>query len=130
MQVFDNGVNPKDSEPDEAANSSAFFLFLLLLVCVSFTSFDLSWPTLVYVTHVHFFPSLPSIFFVDGAVRCELGSVMYAANVLGSRGPRKMQVALPGMNTTTTITSFVLSSLDCVTSSLIATPFPPIKAKC
>jgi hypothetical protein len=29
-------------------------------------------------------------------VRCELGSVMYAANVLGSRGPRKMQVALPG----------------------------------
>jgi tubby-related protein 1 len=30
------------------------------------------------------------------AVRCELGSVMYAANVLGSRGPRKMQVALPG----------------------------------
>jgi len=32
----------------------------------------------------------------DGAVRCELGSVMYAANVLGSRGPRKMQVALPG----------------------------------
>lgn len=29
-------------------------------------------------------------------VRCELGSVMYAANVLGSRGPRKMQVAVPG----------------------------------
>jgi hypothetical protein len=34
--------------------------------------------------------------FTDSAVRCELGSVMYAANVLGSRGPRKMQVALPG----------------------------------
>eukprot|EP01032_Pedospumella_encystans_P019660 gene19660-22358_t len=55
FQVFDNGVNPKDSEPDEAANS-------------------------------------------NGAVRCELGSVMYAANVLGSRGPRKMQVALPGLD--------------------------------
>ena len=34
----------------------------------------------------------------DGAVRCEMGAVMYAANVLGSRGPRKMQVALPGIN--------------------------------
>lgn len=31
-------------------------------------------------------------------MRCELGSVMYAANVLGSRGPRKMQVALPGLD--------------------------------
>lgn len=30
-------------------------------------------------------------------VRCEMGAVMYAANVLGSRGPRKMQVALPGV---------------------------------
>lgn len=28
-------------------------------------------------------------------VRKDLGVVMYAANVLGSRGPRKMQVALP-----------------------------------
>lgn len=55
FQIFDNGVNPKDSEPDEAANS-------------------------------------------NGAVRCEMGSVMYAANVLGSRGPRKMQVALPGLD--------------------------------
>lgn len=27
-----------------------------------------------------------------------MASVMYAANVLGSRGPRKMQVALPGLN--------------------------------
>lgn len=27
-----------------------------------------------------------------------MGSVMYAANVLGSRGPRKMQVALPGLD--------------------------------
>lgn len=26
-----------------------------------------------------------------------MGGVMYAANVLGSRGPRKMQVALPGV---------------------------------
>lgn len=33
-----------------------------------------------------------------GAVRCELGAVMYAANVLGSRGPRKMQVAIPGLD--------------------------------
>jgi tubby-related protein 1 len=31
-------------------------------------------------------------------VRCEMGGVMYAANVLGSRGPRKMQVAIPGVN--------------------------------
>lgn len=31
-------------------------------------------------------------------VRCELGSVMYAANVLGSRGPRKMQVAVPAVD--------------------------------
>lgn len=30
-------------------------------------------------------------------VRCEMGGVMYAANVLESRGPRKMQVALPGV---------------------------------
>jgi Tub family len=29
----------------------------------------------------------------DGAVRVELAAVMYAANVLGSRGPRKMQVS-------------------------------------
>lgn len=27
--------------------------------------------------------------------RTELGSVMYAPNVLGSRGPRKMQVVIP-----------------------------------
>ena len=27
-----------------------------------------------------------------GGVRKDLGAVMYAANVLGSRGPRKMQV--------------------------------------
>mmetsp|Transcript_11080 Transcript_11080/g.15276 ORF Transcript_11080/g.15276 Transcript_11080/m.15276 type:complete len:669 (-) Transcript_11080:223-2229(-) len=55
FQIFDNGVNPKDSEPDEVARG-------------------------------------------DGAVRCEMGAVMYAANVLGSRGPRKMQVALPGLD--------------------------------
>lgn len=29
---------------------------------------------------------------VGGGVRKDLGAVMYAANVLGSRGPRKMQV--------------------------------------
>ncbi len=27
-----------------------------------------------------------------------MGAVMYAANVLGSRGPRKMQVSLPGLD--------------------------------
>ncbi len=30
------------------------------------------------------------------STRAEMGVVMYAANVLGSRGPRKMQVAIPG----------------------------------
>ncbi len=35
---------------------------------------------------------------LDSSVRCEMASVMYAANVLGSRGPRKMQVALPGLD--------------------------------
>ena len=30
-----------------------------------------------------------------GHVRKDLGAVMYAPNVLGSRGPRKMQVAIP-----------------------------------
>eukprot|EP00981_Chlorochromonas_danica_P005912 scaffold1236_cov170-Ochromonas_danica.AAC.3 len=35
---------------------------------------------------------------LNTSVRCELGAVMYAANVLGSRGPRKMQVALPGLD--------------------------------
>eukprot|EP00600_Ochromonadales_sp_CCMP1393_P001545 CAMPEP_0174990348 /NCGR_PEP_ID=MMETSP0004_2-20121128/21268_1 /TAXON_ID=420556 /ORGANISM="Ochromonas sp., Strain CCMP1393" /LENGTH=510 /DNA_ID=CAMNT_0016243939 /DNA_START=163 /DNA_END=1692 /DNA_ORIENTATION=- len=54
FQIFDDGVNPKDSEPDEIASGAG--------------------------------------------VRCEMGSVMYAANVLGSRGPRKMQVALPGLD--------------------------------
>ncbi|KAJ1438177.1 Tub family-domain-containing protein [Ochromonadaceae sp. CCMP2298] len=38
------------------------------------------------------------------SVRCELGSVMYAANMLGSRGPRKMQVALPGLDVSGEIT--------------------------
>ena len=30
-----------------------------------------------------------------GHVRKDLGAVMYAPNVLGSRGPRKMQAAIP-----------------------------------
>lgn len=34
----------------------------------------------------------------QGQVRKELGSVMYAANVLGSRGPRKMQAAIPAVD--------------------------------
>lgn len=33
-------------------------------------------------------------------VRTELGSVMYAPNVLGSRGPRKMQVVIPCVDET------------------------------
>jgi tubby-related protein 1 len=33
-----------------------------------------------------------------GAIRRDLGAVMYAANVLGSRGPRKMQVAIPSVD--------------------------------
>lgn len=37
-------------------------------------------------------------------VRKELGSIMYAANVLGSRGPRKMQVALPAVDENNRIT--------------------------
>ncbi|CAM9466109.1 unnamed protein product [Ectocarpus sp. 6 AP-2014] len=32
------------------------------------------------------------------SLREELGCVMYASNVLGSRGPRKMQVAIPAVN--------------------------------
>lgn len=35
-----------------------------------------------------------------------MGVVMYAANVLGSRGPRKMQVALPGLEENNQIISF------------------------
>jgi len=31
-------------------------------------------------------------------VRRELGAIMYAANVLGNRGPRKMQVAIPSLD--------------------------------
>jgi tubby-related protein 1 len=59
FQVFDDGLNPKDSEEDGAAGAAGS---------------------------------------ANTAVRCELGAVMYAANVLGSRGPRKMQVALPGLD--------------------------------
>jgi tubby-related protein 1 len=55
FQVFDDGINPKDSEGDEVSGTNS-------------------------------------------QIRCELGAVMYAANVLGSRGPRKMQVSLPGLD--------------------------------
>ena len=73
IQIFDNGVNPKDSEPDEVARGGTV---------PSNTSLSGSTITISSM--------------LDGAVRCEMGAVMYAANVLGSRGPRKMQVALPG----------------------------------
>jgi tubby and related proteins len=36
--------------------------------------------------------------YLTGAIRKELAAVMYAANVLGSRGPRKMQVAIPAVH--------------------------------
>lgn len=36
--------------------------------------------------------------YVGGSTRKDLGAVMYAANVLGSRGPRKMQVAIPSVD--------------------------------
>lgn len=52
FQVFDDGVNPKDCDPDELSSS-------------------------------------------NGQVRNELAVITYAANVLGSKGPRKMQVAIP-----------------------------------
>lgn len=34
----------------------------------------------------------------DEPIRKDLGAVMYAANILGTRGPRKMQVALPAVD--------------------------------
>eukprot|EP00968_Pinguiococcus_pyrenoidosus_P021190 scaffold2710_cov204-Pinguiococcus_pyrenoidosus.AAC.6 len=37
----------------------------------------------------------------EDMLRRELGVVFYAANVLGSRGPRKMQVCIPDVDTTT-----------------------------
>ncbi|CAM9864478.1 unnamed protein product [Chrysoparadoxa australica] len=60
FQIFDHGVNPKESH----GNSGG----------------DMSIPL----------PFLPA--------RRELGCVIYARNVLGSRGPRKMQVAIPNVN--------------------------------
>ena len=54
FQIFDNGLNPKDTDPEETSDGKS--------------------------------------------VRLEMGSIIYAANVLGSRGPRKMQVALPGLD--------------------------------
>lgn len=42
-------------------------------------------------------------------VRKELGAVIYAANVLGSRGPRKMQVAIPGVDENNEVIPFIPS---------------------
>jgi tubby-related protein 1 len=76
FQVFDDGINPKDNkDEDEIRGSSKFDFSVFLFFVFNFR-----------------FPFLTS---KDNAVRCEMGSVMYAANVLGSRGPRKMQVAVP-----------------------------------
>ena len=40
------------------------------------------------------------------SIRKDLGAVMYAANVLGSRGPRKMQVAIPAVDENNQITTW------------------------
>jgi len=42
----------------------------------------------------------------NSSVRKELASVIYAANVLGSRGPRKMQVAIPAVDENNEITTW------------------------
>jgi hypothetical protein len=42
----------------------------------------------------------------SSSIRKELGSVIYAANVLGSRGPRKMQVAIPAVDENNQITTW------------------------
>ena len=42
----------------------------------------------------------------DNSIRKELASVIYAANVLGSRGPRKMQVAIPAVDENNQITTW------------------------
>mmetsp|Transcript_23843 Transcript_23843/g.34969 ORF Transcript_23843/g.34969 Transcript_23843/m.34969 type:complete len:683 (+) Transcript_23843:159-2207(+) len=41
-----------------------------------------------------------------GEVRRELGAVMYAPNVLGSRGPRKMQVCIPAVDESNSIVTW------------------------
>lgn len=51
FQIFDDGLNPRDVEPEDASALSR--------------------------------------------IRRELGAVFYAANVLGTKGPRKMQVVIP-----------------------------------
>jgi len=56
FQIFDKGLNPKNSDPDSLT--------------------------------------------VNGSsIREELGAVLYASNVLSSRGPRKMKVAIPTVKT-------------------------------
>jgi tubby-related protein 1 len=40
----------------------------------------------------------PSLIDTGSSERCELGAVVYTANVLGSRGPRKMQAAVPKLD--------------------------------
>jgi len=68
FQMFDDGINPKDA--DDIVNTSS----------TTATSAGTTTTT-------------PQ--FVNKDARQELGVIIYAANVLGSRGPRKMQVALP-----------------------------------
>lgn len=67
FQMFDDGFNPKDAE--DVKNLSAIRSGLG--------------------------PGGQSKLPVNRDARRELGAVIYAANVLGSRGPRKMQVAIP-----------------------------------
>ena len=35
---------------------------------------------------------------IENAIRRELGAVIYQANLMGARGPRKMQVSLPAVD--------------------------------
>lgn len=65
FQIFDDGVNPKDSEDTLGSTNGGYI------------------------------GSGQTQQFVNKETRQELGVVIYAPNVLGSRGPRKMQVAIP-----------------------------------
>ena len=46
-------------------------------------------------------------------VRRELGAVMYAPNVLGSRGPRKMQVCIPAVDESNSIVTWRQQKVCC-----------------
>ena len=67
FQIFDDGFSPNSAEGGgdrTGAGNTICFINFCRLLCL----------------------------FLADHLRTELGSVMYAPNVLGSRGPRKMQV--------------------------------------